>query len=175
MGEIGGRTIGLVGFGAVPRVLAPVLSAMGARVIYTGRRAYSDVDAPFVSKQELLTQADIVSLHIPLDETTRDWLDADALAAMKPGAIVVNVARGGLIDEAALVAALVAGRIGAAGLDVFAAEPTHADNPLFALPNVVVSPHIAWLTRETLDRSLDVAIENCRRLIAGEQLVHRFC
>ena len=173
LGEIAGRTIGMVGFGAVPRLLAPILTAMGASIIYTGRRSYPDVHFPFVAKGELLARSDIISLHVPLDQTTRGWLDADAIAALRQGAIVVNVARGGLIDETALVAALKNGRISAAGLDVFATEPTPATDPLLALPNVVVSPHVAWLTRETIERSLAVAVENCRRLEAGEDLLHR--
>ncbi|MFI0843773.1 NAD(P)-dependent oxidoreductase [Mesorhizobium sp. IMUNJ 23232] len=173
LGEIGGRTVGLVGFGAVPRLLAPILTAMGAEIIYTGRRSYPDVHFPFVTKDELLARADIVSLHVPLGEGTHGWLDAASVAALKPGAIVVNVARGGLIAEAALVAALASGHLAAAGLDVFATEPAAAGNPLFALPNVVVSPHIAWLTRATFERSLTVAVENCRRLKAGEELLHR--
>jgi phosphoglycerate dehydrogenase-like enzyme len=173
LGEIAGRTVGMVGFGAVPRLLAPILGAMGAEVIYTGRRRYEDVHFPFVEKRELLGRADIVSLHVPLDDATRNWLDADAIAAMKPGAVVINVARGGLIDEAALRAALVDGRLGAAGLDVFSSEPAATDNPLFALENVVASPHIAWLTRETFERSLGIAVDNCRRLRAGEALLHR--
>jgi phosphoglycerate dehydrogenase-like enzyme len=173
LGEIAGKTVGLVGFGAVPRLLAPVLTAMGADVIYTGRRGYADVAHPFVGKEEFLARADIVSLHVPLAEDTRNWLDAGDIASLKRGAIVINVARGGLIDETALVAALNDGRVSAAGLDVFAAEPAPASNPLFALSNVVVSPHIAWLTRETIERSLTVAVENCRRLRKGEALLHR--
>jgi phosphoglycerate dehydrogenase-like enzyme len=173
LGEVGGRTVGLVGFGAVPRLLAPILTAMGADIIYTGRRSYPDVHFPYVTKEELLARADIVSLHVPQDGTTAGWLDAASIAAMKPGSIVVNVARGGLIEEPALVAALASGHVAAAGLDVFATEPAPAGNPLFALPNVVVSPHIAWLTRETFERSLVVAVENCRRLRKGEALLHR--
>lgn len=173
LGEIAGRTVGIAGFGAVPRLLAPVLTAMGAKVVYTGRTRYEDVHYPYLTKDELLARADIVSLHMPLDETTRAWLDRNAIALMKPGAIIVNVARGPLIDEAALHEALIDGRLGAAGLDVFAAEPAPAGNPLFALDNVVVSPHIAWLTRETFERSLGIAVENCRRLRSGEALLHR--
>jgi phosphoglycerate dehydrogenase-like enzyme len=173
LGEIAGRTVGLVGFGAVPRLLAPILTAMGASVIYTGRRSYPGTGFEFVAKEELLARSDIVSLHVPLDETTRGWLDADAIAMLNPGAIIVNAGRGGLIDEAALIAALKDGKVAAAGLDVFATEPTPTTNPLLALPNVVVSPHVAWLTRETIERSLAVAVENCRRLREGEPLLHR--
>ena len=92
---------------------------------------------------------------------------------MKPGAILVNTARGGLVEEVALVDALRTGRLAAAGLDVFAEEPVRPDNPLLSLDNVVLAPHVAWLTRGTLARSLEVAVENCRRLEAGEALVHQ--
>mgnify|MGYP003652303296 CR=1 FL=1 len=173
LGEISGKTVGLVGFGAVPRLLAPILTAMGAKVIYTNRRQYQDVPYPYISKQQLLECADIVSLHLPLTELTEHWLDADAIAGLKTGAVVVNVARGGLIDEAALHRALASGHISAAGLDVHASEPAMADNPLFMLPQVAVTPHVAWLTRETLQRSIAVAVENCHRLARGDDLLHR--
>lgn len=172
-GEIGGRTVGLVGYGAVPQLLAPVLTAMGADVIWAARSDRSDAIGTRRDLPDLLAEADIVSLHIPETPETRHLIDAEALAAMKPGAILVNTARGGLVDEAALVAALRDGRLAAAGLDVFAREPVDPANPLLALDNVVVLPHIAWLTPETLARSLDVAVENCRRLDTGEDLVHR--
>ena len=121
----------------------------------------------------MLATADIVSLHLPLVADTERMIDAAALARMKPGAILVNTARGGLIDEAALVEALRGGHLRAAGLDVFADEPVAPDNPLLALDNVVLMPHVAWLTPETLDRSLDIAVENMRRLRDGRELLHR--
>jgi phosphoglycerate dehydrogenase-like enzyme len=96
-----------------------------------------------------------------------------ALARMKPGAILINTARGGLIDEPALIEALGSGRLAAAGLDVFAEEPARAINPLFALDNVVLAPHIAWITGATLERSFTVAVENCRRLATGAPALHR--
>ena len=114
-----------------------------------------------------------MSLHVPLAPDTARLVDAAAIARMKPGAVLVNTARGGLVDETALAAALRTGRLAAAGLDVFETEPAAAGNPLFALDNVVCSPHVAWLTRETLERSLAVAVENCRRLAAGADLLHR--
>ena len=92
---------------------------------------------------------------------------------MKLGSVLVNTARGGLVDEAALIEALESGQLGAAGLDVFASEPIEPDNRLLQLDNVTLMPHIAWLTPETLDRSLDVAIENCRRIREGTELLHR--
>lgn len=171
-GEIGGRTVGLVGYGAVPQQLAEWLTAMNANVLYCSRTAkqcpYERLPLP-----ELLARSDIVSLHVPLDDSTHGLIGASALSLMKPGAILVNTARGALVDEAALVAALSSGKLRAAGLDVFAHEPPSTDNPLLSLPNVVASPHLAWLTQETLDRSLALAVENCRRLAAGEALVNR--
>jgi len=170
-GEIGGRTVGLVGFGGSARRLAPVLTALGARVVYTARSAKAQ--AGFLPLEELLSVSDIVSLHIPLTDETAGMIDAAALARMKPGAVLINTARGGLVDEAALVAALRSGHLRGAGLDVFAVEPAGADNPLFALPQVVLAPHVSWLTPETLARSLLVARENVRRLAVGEGLVNR--
>ncbi|KAB2852093.1 MAG: hydroxyacid dehydrogenase, partial [Sphingopyxis terrae] len=169
VGEVGGRTVGLVGFGNSAQLLAPVLAALGARVVYTAR---SERDGPyeFLQLGQLLAESDIVSLHMPLTEETRASIDP---FAMKQGAILVNTARGELVDEERLVAALTAGHLRGAGLDVFAEEPLPRGNPLLGLPNAVLAPHIAWLTPETLVRSLTVAHENCRRLGAGEALLHQ--
>ena len=172
-GEVHGRTVGLVGYGAVPRRLAPVLRALGARVLYASRRPKPDAAGERAPLDALLRTSDVVSLHVPLAPDTARLIDARAIARMKPGAVLVNTARGGLVDEAALVDALRTGRLGAAGLDVFETEPADVGNPLFDLDNVVCSPHVAWLTRETLERSLATAAENCRRLAAGEDLLHR--
>lgn len=173
MGEIAGSRVGLVGMGAVPRALAPILQAMGAEVVYTGRRPAADVPWPYLDKQRLLSSSDIVSLHIPQTPQTVRWLDRQAIAGMKPGAVLINTARGGLVDEPALVEALCQGHLAGAGLDVFAEEPVAPDNPLLSLENVVLAPHVAWFTRGTLKRSLSVAAENCRRLRVGEALLHR--
>ena len=172
LGEIAGRTVGLVGYGGVPALLAPVLTAMGARVLYTARAPKPDVPAGWRDKAGLLAESDIVSLHIPETAETRGWLDRAAIAAMKPGAVLVNTARGGLVDEPALVDALRSGHLSAAGLDVFAAEPA-TSSPLFDLDNVVLAPHVAWFTTGTLERSIAVAVENCRRIAAGDPLLHR--
>ena len=170
--ELGGRCVGLVGYGSVPRVLGPILRALGAEVIYHARSPKPDAVGEYCTLPELLARADVVSLHVPLGDATRHMIDAKALAAMKEGAVLVNTARGGLVDESALVAALETGRLRAAGLDTFEQEPTPAENPLLRLDNVVVMPHLAWLTTDTLERSVAVAVENCRRLAAGESLLH---
>ncbi len=173
VGEIGGRTVGLVGYGAVARLLTPVLAALGGRVLYTATARKADAAAEWRDLDALLAESDVVSLHLPLTRATAGMLDAAAFARMKPGAVLVNTARGGLVDEAALIAALDDGRLLAAGLDVFAAEPLAADNPLLRRDDVVMMPHVAWLTPETMDRSLAIAFENCRRVRDGEPPVHR--
>lgn len=169
VGEIGGRTVGLVGFGHSAGLLAPVLAALGARVVYTARSPRG-VPYEFLPLDRLLAESDIVSLHMPLTDETRGGIDP---FAMKPGAVLVNTARGELVDQARLVEALTSEHLRGAGLDVFAEEPLPRGNPLLGLPNAVLAPHIAWLTPETLLRSLTVAHENCRRLAAGEPLLHQ--
>ncbi len=169
VGEVAGRTVGLVGFGHSAQLLAPVLAALGAKLVYTARSA-RDVPYDYWPLDRLLVESDVVSLHIPLTDETRASLDP---FARKKGAVLVNTARGELVDQARLVEALASGHLRGAGLDVFAEEPLPRGNPLLGLPNVVLAPHIAWLTPETLARSLTVAHENCRRLGAGEALLHR--
>jgi len=173
LGEIGGRTVGLVGFGAVPQKLAPVLTAMGAEVIYTARSRHADVDYEFLSLEALLSRAEIVSLHVPLTAETTSLLDASRFGVMRRGSVLVNTARGGLVDESAFLAALDSGRLMGAGLDVFAEEPLPPGHALFGRDDVVLTPHVAWLTRETLARSMAVAVDNCRRLANAKPLQYR--
>jgi len=173
IGEIGGATVGLVGYGGVPRFLAPMLTALGADVRYFAHRPVDDAAGAWRPLDELLRESDIVSLHVPLTAETVRLIDARRLGLMKPGAVLINTARGGLVDQPALVAALRSRRLGAAGLDVLATEPPGAHEAIFTLDNVVLAPHVAWLTDATWDRSLQVAVENCRRLAAGEPLLHR--
>ncbi|MBX7159777.1 MAG: hydroxyacid dehydrogenase [Acidimicrobiia bacterium] len=170
--EIHGSTVGLVGYGAVARHLATVLDALGAKVLYTARTPKDGAVGEWRELDRLLAEADVVSLHATLTDDTRHLIDAAALARMRRGAVLVNTARGALVDEDALCSALASGHVRAAGLDVFAHEPLPATSPLLALPNVVVAPHVGWLTPETFDRSIGVAVENCRRLRDGDALLH---
>ena len=163
-GELGGRSVGLLGYGAVPKLLAPMLEAIGAKVLYWSRSA-SNADF-----ETVLGTSDIVSLHLPLTAETRRIVDP---LRMKRGAILVNTGRGGLVDEGALIQALKSGHLAAAGLDVYSEEPPPPDHPLLALPNVVCAPHLAWLTQQTLERSVSAAMENVRRLREGEPLLNR--
>lgn len=173
LGELGGRTVGLVGFGAVGKCLTPMLQGIGANVIYTSRTEAAGAPATFMSLAGVLSRSDVVSLHLPLTVQTTGVIDDGAIGSMKRGAVLVNTARGGLVDYRALHRALVAGHLRGAGLDVFDSEPATATHPLFDLPNVVVTPHVAWLTAETLHRSLGVFQENCRRLRDREALLNR--
>jgi phosphoglycerate dehydrogenase-like enzyme len=173
VGELRGRLVGLVGAGMVPRALVPMLRGCGSDIAYWSPREHPELGVRRCDLAELLEEADIVSLHLPLLPDTERLIDRAALARMKPGAILINTARGGLVDEGALVEALTGGRLRAAGLDVFADEPLPADTLLGRLDNVVMTPHVAWLTPETLDRSLAVAADNMRRLRDGGELWFR--
>lgn len=173
IGELGGKTVGLIGYGSIPRLLAPVLAALGCRILYTARQDHPDAIGERRPLEALLAEADIISLHIPLTPETDRLIDAAALARMKRGAVLINTARGGLVDQPALTEALRSGHLGAAGLDVFATEPADPADSLFQLPDVVVTPHVAWVTTGTFDRSFTIAAENCRRIGAGEALLHR--
>ena len=173
VGEIAGRTVGLVGYGEVGRRVAPVLRALGARVLYTSSRPKPEAVAEWRELPELLAESDVVTLHLPLTPENEKFLDAAAFATMKPGAVLINTARGGLVDQAALYTALTEGTLLAAGLDVFADEPIGDGEPLLALDNVALMPHVAWLTPETFDRSIDIAVQNSRRLLDGGEFLHR--
>ena len=174
LGELGGRTVGLVGFGAVGQCLTPMLHGIGAHVMYTARAEKASA-ATYVSLSALLSSADVISLHVPLTAQTASMIDDAAIRTMKRGAVLVNTARGGLVDYGALYRALSSGHLRGAGLDVFQSEPIDPAHPLFQLSNIVVTPHVAWFTEETLGRGLQVFADNCRRLRAGEPLLNRVC
>ncbi|MCV7281531.1 hydroxyacid dehydrogenase [Mycolicibacterium flavescens] len=166
--DIGGCTVGLVGYGNIARTVERYVSAMGARVLHTSTR--DDGHPGWRPLPDLLAGSDIVSLHLPLTEHTRGMIDRAALARMRHDAVLVNTSRGAIVDEAALTDALRAGRLAAAGLDVFATEPVEPDNPLLRLDNVVLTPHVTWYTADTMRRYLDRALDNCRRLRDGRAL-----
>ena len=173
VGELGGRTVGLVGYGPAPARLAPALKALGATVVYWHRHREPGADAVFVPLRELFETSDVVSLHLPPAPETERLVDAAALGLMRRGAVLVDAAHGGLVEEAALADALESRHLGAAGLDASAAEPLPRGNPLLGLGNVVVSPGAAGRTPEGLRRALRVAAENARRLREGRPLLHR--
>lgn len=168
--DIGGCTVGLVGYGNIAKQVETVLTTLGARVLHTSTR--DDGHRDWRPLPALLAESDIVSLHLPLTPATRHLIDRDALALMKTDAVLVNTARGPIVDEDALAAALREGRLAAAGLDVFATEPVEPGNPLLSLDNVVLTPHVTWYTVDTMRRYLEVAVDNCRRLRDGRDLAN---
>jgi phosphoglycerate dehydrogenase-like enzyme len=172
LGEISGKTVGFVGYGEIPQRLTPILKAMGARILYNARSEKVTEDAEFKGLEQLLSTADILSLHIPLTSDTANLINASSFKKMKLGSVFVNTSRGGVVDQDALVDALKFGPLRAAGVDVYATEPIPKDDPLLNLDNVTVMPHVAWLTSETLKRSMAVAVENCIRLRDGKELLH---
>jgi phosphoglycerate dehydrogenase-like enzyme len=168
--DIGGCTVGLVGYGNIAKGVGEVVAAMGATVLHTSTR--DDGRPGWRQLPELLAASDIVSLHLPLTAQTHHLLGRDALARMKPNAVLVNTSRGAVVDEDALVDALRGGRLAAAGLDVFEIEPVTPGNPLLALDNVVLTPHVTWYTADTMRRYLTEAVANCRRLRDGRPLAN---
>jgi (S)-sulfolactate dehydrogenase len=156
--ECAGKTLGLVGFGGIGQLAARMAGALGMRAIAydpllpADAPAWRETGIARVSLEELLAQADAVSLHVPLTDATRALLDAGRIAAMKPGAVLVNTARGGIVDETALAQALRGGHLGGAALDVFEHEPLAAGSPLAGAPNLILTPHIAGVTRESNQR-----------------------
>ncbi|MDF2597742.1 MAG: erythronate-4-phosphate dehydrogenase [Methylobacterium brachiatum] len=165
--QLTGKTIGLIGFGGIAAEMARLCRGAGLRVLAWNRTPKTHPGVEFVPLERLLAESDVVSLHLLLTEETRGFLSAARIAALKPGAILINTARGAVIDEAALVEALRAGRIAGAGLDVFTVEPLPADHPLASLPNVVLSAHSAFRTPEASDNLIGAALDHCRRIAAG--------
>jgi len=167
--ELAGRTLGIVGFGRIGAAVAGIGRAFGMNVLAHRRTppAAGVADATFVDLETLLRGSDVVSLHCPLTPDTRGLVAARTIALMKPAAFLINTARGPLIDEADLAAALDAGRIGGAGLDVLSVEPPAASNPLLTARNCVITPHVAWATRNARLRLITVSAANLRAFAAG--------
>jgi phosphoglycerate dehydrogenase-like enzyme len=170
--ELGGKTLGILGLSGISTELIPLARGIGMEVISWSRNndpvRAKNAGARAVDLDELLSRADVVSLHLRQNAETRDFLDATRLARMKPGAILINTARGGLVNEAALVDALRSGRLAGAGLDVFAVEPVPRDSPLLALQNVVMTPVSAWNTRDSSRRMISGSIDNVVGFFTGQ-------
>lgn len=169
--ELGGRTLGLIGLGGIASELAAMARGLGMRVISWSRN--NDIEraraagADAVELDQLLTQADVVSLHLRLAAETRGFINEARISQMKRGALLLNTARGGLVDEPALVAALESGQLGGAGLDVFSEEPLPASSALRTLPNVVMTPVSGWNTTEAGRRMIDISIDNVVGFLQG--------
>jgi D-3-phosphoglycerate dehydrogenase len=167
--ELAALTIGIVGLGNVGSALATRLLAFGSRVVYADviERSVAGVERrPF---EDLLAEADVVCVHVPLNHETHHLISTAAMNRMKKGAYLVNASRGPVVDEKALVAALDSGHLGGAGLDVFEQEPTPADNPLLRMENVFFSPHVGGAALEAEARALEVVRDNLTRVLDGEE------
>ena len=168
IGELSGRTLGVLGYGELGQEVARLASAFGMHVLVGSIPGREHPQRP--SLEQLLPQVDVLTLHCPLTDTTRNMIGAEQLAAMKPGSLLINTGRGGLVDELALVDSLRSGHLGGAGFDVLTTEPPTAGNPLLdaQLPNLVVTPHSAWGSREARQRIVAQLAENLRHGSDGE-------
>jgi D-3-phosphoglycerate dehydrogenase / 2-oxoglutarate reductase len=176
MRRLEGRTLGLVGFGNIPRRVAPKAMAFGLKVVaydpYAPADAARAAGVQLVSFEQLLAISDYVSLHAPLTPQTRGIFNADAFSKMKKGAYLINTARGPLIDEPALVAALDSGHLGGAALDVVATEPLRTDSPLLGRANVILTPHTAFYSVEALEELQTKCANDVARVLSGEKPVY---
>jgi D-3-phosphoglycerate dehydrogenase len=165
--QLTGKTLGLIGFGGIAAEAARIAIGSGMKVIAWNRTPKSYPGVTFVGIDELLAQSHVVSMHLLLNDDTRGFLSRARIAQMKPGAILVNTARGAVVDEAAMIDALKSGHLRHAGLDVFDIEPLPGDHPLTTLPNVTLSAHSAFRTPEASENLIAAAWAHCRRIAAG--------
>ena len=169
MRDLNGKTLAIFGRGNIGKTLATYAQAFKMNVVFAEHKNVQNVRDGYVSFDEAICSADVVSLNCPLTPQTANMIGEAELQQMKPGAILINCGRGGLVDEAALVAALKYGQIGGAGFDVLTQEPPRDGNPLLKarLPNLIVTPHIAWASQEAANRLFDILLDNINRFVAG--------
>jgi D-3-phosphoglycerate dehydrogenase len=174
--RLAGQVLGLIGFGNIPRALAPKAKAFGFEVIahdpYAGKEVFAAGAVEAVSLETLLARSDAISVHAPLTPATRGLIDAAAFARMKKGAVIVNTARGPLIDEPALLAALDSGHLGGAALDVVATEPLPKDSPLIGRDNVILTPHTAFYSVEALNELQTKCATDVASVLRGKPPVY---
>jgi D-3-phosphoglycerate dehydrogenase / 2-oxoglutarate reductase len=162
--QLTGKTLGLIGFGGIAAEVARIALGSGMRVIAWNRSPKKFPKVEFVEYEELLTESDVISIHLLLNDETRGMVSRACFEAMKTGAILVNTARGAIVDEEAMIDALKSGQLRHAGLDVFNTEPLPADHPLTKLPNVTLSAHSAFRTPEASENLMSAAWVHCRRI-----------
>ena len=161
--ELYGKTFGIVGFGSIGKRVAKVAEALGMEVLIASNHpdpSFESEQISFTTQQDLFTRSDIISLHCPLTENNRGFINSDTIRQMKDGVIILNTARGPLLNEADLADALKSGKVAFAGLDVLSSEPPREGNPLFGIPNCIITPHIAWNTKEARARLIQIAVDN---------------
>jgi glycerate dehydrogenase len=170
--DLAGSRLGIVGYGALGKKVAAIARAFGMEVCVSSRSPVADAGVTELPLKELLRTADVVSLHLPLNDQTRNMIGAAELATMKRSALLINTARGGLVDEAALAQALADGVIGGAGFDVLGKEPPVPDNPLLQvrLPNFILTPHVAWASAGAMQTLADMLVDNIEAWQAGKPI-----
>lgn len=172
IGDIAGSTMGIIGSGALGNATAELVKALGMNVVYAERKGVSDCREGYLPFEKVLQQSDVISLHCPLSDATRNIISQPEFAQMKPNAILINTGRGGLVDELALVDALKKRQIAGAGVDVFTQEPADIDNPLLAnmdLPNLLLTPHVAWGSDSAISQLVKILINNIEAFVAGTE------
>jgi D-3-phosphoglycerate dehydrogenase len=165
--QLTGKTLGLIGFGGIAAEVARIALGSGLKVIAWNRSPKTHPGVEFVSLDKLLADSHVISIHLLLNDETRGFLTREKIAAMRPGVILVNTARGAIVDEAAMIDALKSGHIRHAGLDVFNIEPLPKDHPLTKISNVTLSAHSAFRTPEASENLIHAAWEHCRRIARG--------
>ncbi|NIA02708.1 MAG: glycerate dehydrogenase, partial [Planctomycetia bacterium] len=167
--EVSGKTLGIIGYGTLGQAVAKVAPSLGLEVLIC-QHLHGEPEQGRIELDELLARADIISIHLPLNKRTTNLLGKHELSLMKTGAFIINTSRGGIVDESALANALRQGQIAGAGIDVLATEPPVEGNPLLTndLPNLIITPHIAWASRQSRQRLVDQIADNIRSYLAGE-------
>ncbi len=166
--DISGKTLGLVGYGAIGKTVANIAKAFGMKVIVYTRTIREEEGITHVDLDTLFAQADVISLHCPLFENTKGMINKESIKKMKDGVILLNTSRGPLIEEADVAKALKSGKIYAAGLDVIESEPMKENHPLMGIENCIITPHIAWASKEARERLMEIAVENLKGFLEGK-------
>ena len=170
--ELAGKTMGIIGFGRIGRAVGQIAKAFGMRVIAYNRSHCAEGEAigEYVDLDTLFRQSDIISLHCPLTPQTSELINKDSISKMKDGVILLNTARGGLVNENDLFEALTAGKLRSAAVDVVSAEPMAADNPLLNAPNCIITPHMAWAPLESRQRIMDCTVRSIQAFLDGQPI-----
>lgn len=170
IGDLRGSILGIIGYGTLGKAMAALARAIGMQVLVAEHKNSKEVREGRVAFDDVLRNSDVISLHCPLNDQTRNLIGVEELRTMKPQAILINTARGGLIDDVALVNALATGQIAGAGIDVLRVEPPQNDNELLkaTLPNLIVTPHNAWASRQAMQTLADQLIDNLEAFVRGE-------
>lgn len=168
--ELAGKTMGIIGFGRIGQAVAAIAKAFGMKVLAYSRTHYPDVDAQYVTLEELLQGSDVVTVHCPLTPQTQELINKDTLSMMKDSAILLNTSRGGVLNEEDVKRALISGKLKGAAMDVATFEPIPADSPLLTAPNCIITPHMAWAPLESRQRILDCTMSSIQAFLDGKPI-----